>query len=148
MIRHWMKVIMTVTIQQFWKRYWKEIDKVTYQWISTTNSTGHLNGTNVKQSIPGPQKQARNKLTPLDIWKQFFTNEIIVDILLYKNNKISNIISYLLDEILENNKYSYINIITKSELLTSGFMYARQLFGETLLKAKKTFLQWDRSSDI
>ena len=107
-----------------------EINKVTYQWTATTNSTGRVNAANVMPLRPGPQKRARNKLSPLDIWRQFFSNENIAEVLLYTNNKISNVRSELPDESLRNDKYSYINIITESELLAFfGFMYARGLLG-------------------
>ena len=61
-----------------------KIDKWTYQWTATTNSAGHVNAANVMPQRPGPQTRARNKLTLLDIWRQFFTNEIIADIAVYK----------------------------------------------------------------
>ena len=89
-----------------------EIDRVAYQWTATINSTGRANGANVMLQRPGPQKRARNKLTPLDIWRQFFTDKIVADILLYTNNKISNIRSELPNEIWQNGKYLYINIVT------------------------------------
>ena len=90
---------------------------MTYQWTATTISTGRVNAEKVMPVTPGSQKRARSKLMPLDIWRQFFTNEIIADILLYINNKLSNIRSELPDEILQNGKCSHINIITESELL-------------------------------
>ena len=98
---------MAVTIQQFQKKVLKsEIDKVTYQWIATANSTGRVNAAKIMPLRPGSQKRAPNRLRPFDIWRQFFTNDIIADILLYTNNKISNIRSELPGEILQNGKYS------------------------------------------
>ena len=44
------------------------------------------------------------------------------------------------DEILQNDKYPYINIITESGLLAFlGFMYVRGLLGQTQSQAKKLF---------
>ena len=93
-----------------------DIDKVTYQWIAATSSTGRVNAANVMALKPDPQKQAHNKLMALDICRQFFTNKIIIDILLYTGNEISNIRSELPCENLQNYTYSYINIVTESEL--------------------------------
>ena len=112
-----------------------EIDKVTYQWRATINSTGRVNAANFMLQRSGPQKRARNKLTPLDIWRQFFSNKIATDISLYTNNRISDIKSELPDEILQNDEYSCINNITESELL--GFSYARGFLGQIQLQAKK-----------
>ena len=103
-----------------------EIDKVIYQWIATTSSTGRVNAANIMALKPDPQKQARNKLAALDIWRQLFTNKIIIDILLYTGNKISNIRSELPCKNLQNDTYLYINIITESELLAFFQFYVCQ----------------------
>ena len=116
-----------------------EIDTVTYQWIATTNSTGCVNAANVMVLKPDPQKQGRNKLTAFDILRQFFAKINIADILLYTSNKISNIRSDLPYENLQNDKYSYINIVAESKLLFFfSFMYARGLLGQTQLQTKNS----------
>ena len=116
-----------------------------YQWIATASSAGRVNAANVMALKPDPQKQACNKLVALDIWRQLFTNKIIIDILLYTGIKISNIRSELPCKNLQNDTYLYINIITEitdniiteSELLAFfSFMYARGLLGQTQLQAK------------
>ena len=116
-----------------------EIDTVTYQWIATTNSTGCVNAANVMVLKPDPQKQGRNKLTAFDILRQFFAKINIADILLYTGNKISNIRSDLPYENLQNDKYSYINIVAESKLLFFQFYVCKGIAWSNSIANKKLF---------
>ena len=58
----------------------------------------------------------RPKKTHSEIWPCFFTDDMIDDIIKHKNNKIESKLENLPDEIKQN-KYSYIQMVTKNELL-------------------------------
>ena len=91
---------------------------------------------------PRPQKRVRNKREPIDIWTNFFTDDMITTVLNNTNKKIMALIEQLPEEVRSNDKYTYLREVTKEELLAFfGISYARGLLGQNFLKLRD-FLVW------
>ena len=54
---------------------------------------------------PRPQKRVRNKKEPIDIWTNFFTDDMITTVLNNTNKKIMALIEQLPEEVRSNDKY-------------------------------------------
>ena len=59
----------------------------------------------------------RNKKEPIDIWTNFFTDDMITTVLNNTNKKIMALIEQLPEEVRNNDKYTYLRDVTKEELL-------------------------------
>ena len=106
------------------------IDKTPYKWTASTVSSGRCNAVNIMPLHPRPQKRMRNKKEPIDIWKNFFTDDMITTVLNNSNEKIMALIKQLPEEVRSNNKYTYLREVTKEELLALfGISYAKGLLG-------------------
>ena len=82
----------------------------------------------------------RNKKEPIDIWKNFFTDDMITTVLNNSNKKIMALIKKLPEEVRSNNKYTKLREVTKEELLALfGISYAKGLLGQNFLKLKQLF---------
>ena len=57
---------------------------------------------------PRPQKRVRNKREPIDIWTNFFTDDMITTVLNNTNKKSMALIKQLLEEVRSNDKYTYL----------------------------------------
>ena len=55
---------------------------------------------------PRPQKRMRNKKEPIDVWTNFFTDDMITAVLNNTNKKIMTWIEQLPEEV-HNHKYAY-----------------------------------------
>ena len=78
-----------------------------------------------------PQKRARNKKEPIDIWTNFFTDDVIITVLNNTNKKIMALMEQLPEEVRSNDKYTYLREVTKEELLAFfGISYARGLLAQ------------------
>ena len=95
-----------------------KIDAKTYKWIKSTVRTGRPTNINVLTTRPAPSPAMRPKKTHSEIWSCFFTDDMIDDIIKHTNNKIESKLENLSDKIKQNNKYSYIKMVTKDKLLT------------------------------
>ena len=93
------------------------IDKTPYKWTALTVSGGICNPANVMPLRPRPQKRMRNKREPIDIWTNFFTDDMITTVLNNTSQKIMALIEQLSEEVRSNDKYTYLREVTKEELL-------------------------------
>ena len=93
------------------------IDKTPYKWAASTVSSGRCNAANIMPLCPRPQKRVRNKKEPIDIWTNFFTDDMITTVLNNTNKKIMALIEQLPEEVRSNDKYTYLREVTKEELL-------------------------------
>ena len=66
----------------------KHIDKTPYTWTVSTVSSGRCNANNIMPLRPIPQKKVCNKKEPIDIWTNFFTDDIITTVLNNTNKEI------------------------------------------------------------
>ena len=83
----------------------------------------------------------RNKKEPIDIWTNFFTDDMITTVLNNTNKKIMALIEQLSEEVTSKDKYTYLREVTKEELLGFfGISYARGLLGENFLKLRRLFI--------
>ena len=106
------------------------IDKTPYKWTASTVSSGRCNAANIMPLHPRPQKRVSNKKEPIDIWTNFFTDDMITTVLNNTNKKIMTLIKQLPEEVRSNDKYTYLREVTKEELLAFfGISYARGLLG-------------------
>ena len=64
------------------------IDKTPYTWTVSTISSGRCNAANIMPLRPIPQKKVCNKKEPIDIWTNFFTDDIITTVLNNTNKEI------------------------------------------------------------
>ena len=116
------------------------IDKTPYKWTASTVSSGRCNAANIMPLRPRPQKRVRNKKEPIDIWTNFFTDDMITTVLNNTNKKIMALIEQLPEEVHSNDKYTYLREVTKEELLAFfGISYARGLLGQNFLKLRRLF---------
>ena len=58
-----------------------------------------------------------NKKEPIDIWTNFFKDEMITTVLNNTNKKTMALIEQLPEEVHSNDKYTYLREVTKEELL-------------------------------
>ena len=81
----------------------------------------------------------RNKKYPIDIWTNFFTDDVITTVLNNNTNKkIMALIEQLPEEVRSNDKYKSLREVTKEELLAFfGISYARGLLGQNFLKLRQ-----------
>ena len=87
-----------------------------------------------------PEKRVRNKKQPIDIWTNFFTDNMITTVLNNTNKKIHALIEQLPEEVRSNDKQTYLREVTKEELLVFfGISYARGLLGQNFLKLRRIF---------
>ena len=56
------------------------IDKTPYKWTDSTVSGGRCNAANLMPLPPRLQTRVRNKKEPIDIWINFFTDDIITTV--------------------------------------------------------------------
>ena len=111
------------------------IDKTPYKWTASTVSSGRCNTANIMPLRPTPQKRVRNKEEPIDIWTNFFTDDMITTFLNNNNKKIMASIEQLPEEVLSNDKYNYFREVTEEELLAFFVIsYERRLLGQNFLK--------------
>ena len=66
------------------------IDKIPYKWTASTVSSGRCNAANIMPLGPRPQNRVRNKKEPIDIWKNFLTDDMITAVLNNTNNTYQN----------------------------------------------------------
>ena len=71
---------------------------------------------NVIREKPGPTRQSRTAMSPLDLWKLFLSDEIIHEIVVHTNEKITAFRNDLSNEILQNDKYTYIHTTDIAEV--------------------------------
>ena len=87
-----------------------------------------------------PQKRVRNKKELIDIWKNFFTDDMITTVLNNTNKKIMTLIEQLPEEVHSNDKYRYLMEVTKEELLAFfGILCTRSLLGQNFLRLRRFF---------
>ena len=85
-----------------------------------------------------PLKRVCNKKKPINIWTNFFRDDMITTVLNNTNKKIMASIEQLPEEVRSNNKYTYLREVTKEELLAFfGISYARGLYGQNFLKLRQ-----------
>ena len=95
---------------------------------------------NVIREKPGPTRQSRTAMSPLDLWKLFLSDEIIHEIVVHTNKKITAFRINLSNEILQNDKYTYIHTTDIAEVYAFiGLIYARGLLGQNNVSAEKIF---------
>ena len=83
------------------------------------------------------QNRARNKKEPIDIWTNFFTDDMITKVLNNTNKNIMALIEQLAEEVRSNDKYTYLGEVTKEELLAFfGIPYARGWLGQNFLELR------------
>ena len=81
---------------------------------------------NVIREKPGPTRQSRTAMSPLDLWKLFLSDQIIHEIVVHTNEKITAFRINLSNEILQNDKYTYIHTTDTVEVYAFiGLIYAR-----------------------
>ena len=115
------------------------IDKTPYKWTAATVSSGRCSAANIMSLPPRLQKRVRNKKESIDIWTNFFTNDMITTVL-NNTNKIMVLIEQLPEEVRSNDKYTYLGEVTKEELLAFfGASYAMGLLGQNFLKLRRLF---------
>ena len=89
---------------------------------------------------PRPQTRVRNKKKSIDIWTNFFTDDMITTVLNNTNKNIMALIEQLSEEVRSNDKYTYLREVIKEELLAFfGISYARGLLGQNVLKLRQLF---------
>ena len=89
---------------------------------------------------PRPQTRVRNKKKSIDIWTNFFTDDMITTVLNNTNKNIMALIEQLSEEVRSNDKYTYLREVIKEELLAFfGISYARGLLGQNVLKLRRLF---------
>ena len=66
---------------------------------------------------PRPQKRVRNKREPIDIWTNFFTDDMITTVLNNTNKKIMVLIEQMPEEVYSNDKYTYLTEVKKKSFL-------------------------------
>ena len=107
------------------------------QWTASTDSSGRCNAANIMPLCPRPQKRVRNKKEPIDIWTNFFTDDMITTVLNNTNKKIMALTEQLFEEVRSNDKYTYLMEVTKEELLAFfGIPYARGWLGQNFLELR------------
>ena len=79
-------------------------------------STGHRGRQNVILEKPGPMHHSRTAASPLNLWKLFLSDEIIHEIVVHTNEKITAFRNNLSNEILQNDKYTYIHTTDIAEV--------------------------------
>ena len=89
------------------------IDKTPYKWTASAVSNGRCNAANIMPLRPRPQKRVRNKKEPIDIWTNFFTDDMITTVLNNTNKKIMALIKQLPEEVRIIDKYKYLRKVTK-----------------------------------
>ena len=113
------------------------IDKTPYKWTALTVSGGICNPANVMPLRPRPQKRMCNKREPIDIWTNFFTDDMITTVLNNTSQKIMALIEQLSEEVRSNDKYTYLREVTKEDLLAIfSISYSRGLLGQNSLKLR------------
>ena len=107
------------------------IDNTLHKWTASPLPSERCNAANIMPLCPRSQKTARNKKEPTDIWKNFFTDDMITTVLNNTNKKIMALIKQLPEEVRSNDKCTYHREVTKEELLAFfGILYARGLLGQ------------------
>ena len=81
----------------------------------------------------------RNKKEPIDIWRNFLTDDMITTVLNNANKKVMALIEQLPEEVRSNDKYKYLREVTKEELAFIGISHARDLFGQNFLNLRRLF---------
>ena len=66
------------------------IDKIPCKWTASTVSSGRCNAANIMPLGPRPQNRVRNKKEPIDIWKNFLTDDMITAVLNNTKNTYQN----------------------------------------------------------
>ena len=113
------------------------IDKTPYKWTALTVSGRICNPAYVMPLRPRPQKRMRNKREPIDIWTNFFTDDMITMVLNNTSQEIMALIEQLPEEVRSNDKYTYLREVTKEDLLAIfGISYSRGLLGQNFLKLR------------
>ena len=93
------------------------IDKTPYKETVSTVSRGRCNAAKIIPLRHWPQKRVPNKKEPIDVWTNFFTDDMITTVLNNTNKKIMALIEQLPEEVRSNDKYTYLREVTKEELL-------------------------------
>ena len=65
-----------------------KFDKTPYKWTASAVSSWRCNAANIMPLRPKPQKRVRNKKDPIDIWTNFFADDMITMVLNNTNKKI------------------------------------------------------------
>ena len=103
-------------------------------------STGRRGRQNVIREKPGPMRHSRTATSPLDSWKLFLSDEIIHEIVVHTNEKITAFRNNFSNEILQKDKYTYIHTTDIAEVYGFiGLIYARGLLGRNNVSAEKSF---------
>ena len=101
------------------------IDKTPCKGTVSTVSRGRCNAAKIMPLRHTPQKRLPNKKEPIDIWTNFFRDDMITTVLNNTNKKIMASIEQLPKEVRSNDKYTYLREVTKAELLAFfGVSYA------------------------
>ena len=122
----------------------KEQAEKRIEWTSKwPNSTGSRGRQNVIREKPGSTRHSRTATTPLDSWwKLFLSDEIIHESVVHMNEKITAFQNNLSNEILQNDKYTYIHTTNVAEVYAFiGLIYARRLVGQNNVVMVIQFLQ-------
>ena len=90
------------------------IDKTPYKWTASTISSRICNAANIISQCPRPQKRVHNKKEPIDMWTNFFTDDMIITVLNNTNKKIMSLIEQLPEEVRSND-----NVHTFSKIETA-----------------------------
>ena len=93
------------------------IDNTLHKWTASPLPSERCNVANIMPLCPRSQKRVRNKKEPIDIWKNFFTDDMITTVLNNTNKKIMALIKQLPEEVSSNDKCTYHREVTKEELL-------------------------------
>ena len=98
--------------------------------FQVANQYGSRGRQNVIRKKPGSTRHSRTATSPLDSWKLFLSDEIIHEIVVHTNEKITAFRNNLSNEILQSDKYTYIHTTDIAEVYAFiGLIYARGLLG-------------------
>ena len=99
-------------------------------------STGRRGCQNVIRENPAPTRHSRTSTSPLYSWKLFFSDEIVHEIVVHTNEKITTFRNNFSNEILQNDTLT----TDITEVCTFvGLIYARGLLGQNNVPAEKIF---------
>ena len=89
---------------------------------------------------PRPQKRMRNKKEPIDVWTNFFTDDMITAVLNNTNKKTMTLIEQLPEEV-HNHKYAYVKERSYKRRAFWFFWYliCKSLIGQNFLKLREFF---------
>lgn len=110
-------------------------------WTSTQPpQTGRQNRANVLSGNPGVNRQCRDADSPVAAWRLLFTDDMVNKIVTKTNVRIQKLRSELPDEIVQNDKITYLHDTDFVELSALiGLIYARGLLGQNMHDIEKLF---------